>query len=250
VIGVLSAGGKGVRLGADPTSKPMVDVGGRPLYTYGVEALMAVGSDEVTVLSGGNHDVCDNIIDGMKDGESPGLAPVSVVCGEPRGILADLASLAPFNQDVAMCFGDEWYDLEAVREFASAWERSRALGAAAMLFAVRDSSMVRKTYTVLGAPMNLISYHQAVRAHRFIEKPKFIWQERPAGPIAGTGLAIVRKEVANRAVDVADHPNWVDLFQLAVDEGLTVYVVPFDAPYFNVNEKEDLVDLRKYVTET
>ena len=68
------------------------------------------------------------------------------------------------------------------------------------------------------------------------------------GDVAGTGLAIVRKELANVAPAIASHRNWVDLFQLAVDSGLTVYATPFDSQYFNVNTQEDLDALRGYLS--
>jgi len=237
VIGVLFAGGKGERLGSDPVSKPLVPVGGRPLYTYGVDALLSVRCKHIWVIAGDHYDISEDVA--SRYDRHTVFATVDNP-PEPT-ILASMAAIGTYREDVAMAFGDEWYDLEAVRAFRGRWNGI----AAAMLFFVRGEETARKTYTAITSN----GYAGMPRIHRLIEKPTWVPAERPYGAIAGTGLAIVRKEIANACAELREHPNWVDLFQVgAVDRGLPTFAVPYDAAYFNVNTPDDLSELREYVT--
>jgi NDP-sugar pyrophosphorylase family protein len=239
MIGVVLAGGKGTRLGADPVSKPMVDVGGRPLYTYGVDALASLGCKELIIEAGGNADLVEDVY----VGSTIAGCPVSAHAGGVGTILGDLARNAPFSEDVAMVFGDEWYDLDAVRAFRLEWNGVKD----AQLFFVHGEGTAKKTYTAIGVPDYSSANRATLRVHRLVEKPVWVPSDRPFGPIAGTGLAIVKKEIANAASAIASHRDWVDLFQLAIDSGKNVTAIPFVAAYFNVNAPDDLAALREFV---
>jgi NDP-sugar pyrophosphorylase family protein len=127
-----------------------------------------------------------------------------------------------------------------VREFRKKWNGIPA----ALLFFVHNEATARKTYTALLGS----GYIGMPRIHRLIEKPTWVPRDRPYGAIAGTGLAIVNKDVANECARYADRADWVDLFQLAaIDRGLPTFAVPFETDYFNVNRPEDLADLREFV---
>ena len=246
IEGILIGGGKGSRLGAGSyTSKPMVIAGGRPLYTYGMDILKALGCYHITALCGDNFDFADSVKDRYTE--------VDAYVGPPQGIVADIAALAPYKGDfVAMIFADEYvrnvggdgWQAWMKRFSESVWHGESI---SAFLAYVRGVSVadVRKTYALLvDADDDGIS-PQIVQ--RLIEKPV-----KPYAPRIGTGFAVARADALNLALGAVDADpsrfrNWVDIWQWLVDAGHWVVTEEFEGPYFNVNTPEDLEALTTYL---
>lgn len=97
IVGVVPAAGYGTRLGSTPTSKEVIEVGGRPLMDFLLERLRAAPCSEIRVVT--RPEKADVI----------GLAATrgaTVVLAHPETVAGSLAlGLAGLQEEDIVCFG-------------------------------------------------------------------------------------------------------------------------------------------------
>ena len=110
--GVILAGGKGTRLlpATKVVNKHMVPILNRPMITYPLETLKALGITEILIVSGGNH--IGGIAEFLGDGSEFGVALTYRVQMEAGGIAQALGLAKDFVQghQVAVILGDNVFD--------------------------------------------------------------------------------------------------------------------------------------------
>jgi len=113
VRGVLQAGGRGGRIGADERTgpKPLFSVDGTPMVERLLRQLVAAGIRDVTVIAGWMGDRVEAHLRSLDD--LPGDLAIDFIReSEPRGNMGALADLPRESRPVLMAFGDLVTDLD------------------------------------------------------------------------------------------------------------------------------------------
>ena len=190
VEAVLMAGGKGERLRPLTLSKPkpLLEVGGRPIIDYNVEALRRVGIDRICVSV--NY-LKEQIIEHFSAPRFEG----KVICVEEPcrlGTMGSLAYCGPFlKKDILVMNSDLLTDMDFERFYL----HHRRSGA--------DLTMAVISYPV-AVPFAIITT-EGDRVTSLVEKPTF-------NNLANAGVYLMRREIAESVVkgEYLDAPDLID----------------------------------------
>lgn len=187
---VLMAGGKGERLRPLTLTKPkpLLEVGGKPIIDYNVEALRRVGIDRICVSV--NY-LKEQLIEHFKDGRFEG----KVTCiEEPRrlGTMGSLALCGPFTKPSVLVMNS---DLLTDMDFERLYLHHKLSKA--------DLTMAVISYPV-SVPFAIIST-EGDRVKSLIEKPTF-------NNLANAGVYLMSREVAESVVpgEYLDAPDLIE----------------------------------------
>lgn len=116
--GVILAGGKGTRLlpATRVLNKHMVPILNRPMITYPLETLVALGVSDIMIVSGGDH--IGSIAEFLGDGSLFAVSLTYRVQREAGGIAQALDLAADFvgRQRVAVILGDNVFENEGIED--------------------------------------------------------------------------------------------------------------------------------------
>jgi len=121
--GVILAGGKGTRLlpATKVVNKHMIPILNKPMITYPLNTLKALGCDDILIVSGGEH--IGGIAEFLGGGSVYGIKLTYKVQEEAGGIAQALGLAEDFysgsNQPVIVILGDNIYDNEKLLDAAA-----------------------------------------------------------------------------------------------------------------------------------
>lgn len=176
--GIILAGGKGTRLlpATRVVNKHMVPILNRPMITFPLETLKAIGVKEVMVVSGGEH--LGGIAEFLGDGTDFGVRITYRVQREAGGIAQALGLAEDFakGERIAVILGDNVFDNDGLHDDVDPWE--------AHIFVKRVPDPTR-----FGVMRPVIE--DMVSVFTIVEKPRFAMD----GDMAVTGLYIYPPDV-------------------------------------------------------
>lgn len=224
---VVLAAGRGTRLGplTDDRPKPLVEVGGRPILSHGLERIASMGVSEFVLVVGYRKEAIIEEFGDAVDG-----VPITYVHQrEQLGLAHALETAAGEIEDDFLVFnGDNLMEgnLEAVVD------RQREDGVDATL-------LVDEVSREAAAETGVFVTDDRGRVEAVVEKP-----DDPPSTTVLTGLFAFGPDVfhACRLVQPSERGEYelTDAIDLLLRAGLRVETVPFEGWRVNVNTPEDL----------
>lgn len=235
---VILAAGRGKRLGlvSEGQNKCMLVVHGKPLIEYSLAAAAAIEAvEQIIIVIGYKGEEIQQRYGEMFQGKKL----VFVRQSEQHGLVhaIECASEAIGKSDFMLMLGDEFMINPCHAAFVKEFMRSRVFALCGVVL-VKDTSLIRKTYTVIQGSDG--------RVFRLIEKPNFCFNNK-----MGTGncifknaiLSFIPKTPINQKRYEKELP---DLIQCAVDEGQVVKTFAICKAYVNVNFNDELKKTQSY----
>ena len=226
----IPAAGRGTRLSLKNSGGPkvMIPVGGRPLLEFVLEAGMRVPLNRIVIVIG----VGGEQIQGHFGTSYHGVPILYVTQPEPLGLAHAVSMSERYVTDAMLVInGDEIFLDNRHSEMYRFIEESDADGLVGFL---RTSETER---IQIGYGMDL---EADGRVLKLVEKPKAAWND-----ILGVGTWFVRRDFfefysRTRISETRGERDFVDVLQLMVDEGKSVYGFDLKGEFINLNRPEDL----------
>ncbi|MGM9845634.1 MAG: sugar phosphate nucleotidyltransferase [Muribaculaceae bacterium] len=214
---IVMAGGKGERLRplTLDTPKPLLQIGGKAIIDYNIEALAACGITDITVTTRYlAHKIADHF--------ARPVAGVQVRCveeTEPLGTIgaATLVEHAPGGATLVMNS-----DLLTTISFEEMYMRHVAMGAAVTIAVV--------PYQV-SVPFAILSIDDADHVTGLEEKPSYSYY-------ANAGIYIFDNAVLD-TLPAGEHTDAPDLVEQAIAAGLTVTYYPINGTWIDIGSPTD-----------
>jgi len=232
---VIPAAGRGSRLGNACQDRPkcLLQIGGRPILRYAIDAGMQAPVERIVIVIGRNGAA---IVEAS--GERYAGVPVCYVVQPSPSGLADAVVLAASRvaDAVLVINGDEVYD-ESRHD--AAWRRFVAHGADGVVGYVRTED---RTRIKIGYGIELADNGRVIRLE---EKPTRTWNE-----LLGVGSWILRRSWFDyyRSPPINEargERDFVAVIQAMLDHGCAVHGVELGGRFFNVNTEADLEQARR-----
>lgn len=229
---LILAGGRGSRLGDRSASlnKCLIDVGGRPVIEYSLDAAVETDVDEMVIVVGYVAEAIINRYGNCYRGKKV----TYVIQWERKGLVhaIECAKEALGGLDFMLLLGDE----VMVRPCHQAMLENFIAGDAFVLcgvLPVDNRELIRRTYTLIQDSRGVVS--------RLVEKPR-----NPFSNLMGTGDCVFRNDIL-RYIDVTpihherQEKELPDLIQCAIDDGKIVRSFHICDHYANINSHEDIL---------
>ncbi len=216
VEAVLMAGGKGERLRplTLSTPKPLLEVGGKPIIDYNIEALRRFGIERICISV--NY-LKEQIIEHFAD---PRFGDKVICIEEPQrlGTMGSLAYCGPFmKNDILVMNSDLLTDLDFEKFFLH-HKRSGA-----------DLTMAVVSYPV-AVPFAIITT-EGDRVTSLVEKPTF-------NNLANAGVYLMRREVAG-SVARGEYLDAPDLIDRVISNGGKVSWFQIEGTWIDIGSPDD-----------
>ena len=234
---VIPLAGKGTRLRPHThlTPKPLLRVGGRPVMSYILDDLKALGVEEIVFVIG----YLGEVVKEYMATEYPEIRPTYVVQEVQDGTAGAVKLAEPFvDGDVLILFVDTLFDadLKVAKSLDSSWS--------GVIWAKEVEDYQRFGVIVTDA--------QGAMA-RIVEKP-----EEPISRLANIGLNYIRdSRPLFEGIDhtLANPPGpsgefyLTDAFQYMVDQGSKILTAPVEG-WYDCGKPETLLSTNEYLLET
>lgn len=222
VSALIMAGGKGERLRplTLTTPKPLLEIGGKPIIDYNIEALAAVGIDDIKVSVNYLADKLESHFSGSK-----------VVCVRetyPLGTIGALAEIENFRYDTVLVMNS---DLLTDISFEDMYYKHMAEGA--------DITIAATPYTQ--AVPYAILQTEGDRVVALEEKPVYSYY-------ANAGIYMISAN-AMKLMEKGQRTDATDLIETAINSGLKVIYFPITGTWIDIGSPADFshaCDLMKY----
>lgn len=233
---VLLAAGEGIRLLPITATRPkhLIQVGGKPILQFTLEAVKNAGITEVTIIT---HYMGDAIRDYFKDGEKLGLDISYVEQKEILGTGNAAAVAEPYvDGNFVLIYGDLLFGADVVKDTLGLFEMG-------------------KTDAVVGVipvdnPENygIIELDQKKRVKRIVEKPT---AGTAPSNLANAGVYVFSPCIFDKIRQTKASPRgeWelTDALTLLADEGKTVLAAELlKNDWFDVGRPWDLLDANNW----
>ncbi len=234
---IIPLAGKGTRLRPHTltTPKPLLKVGGRPVMSYIMDDLEAIGIQEIVFVVGYLRDVVQRYI----EQEYPQITAHFVVQEVQDGTAGAIHLAKPFiEEDVLIVFVDTLFDanLSIARTLPDEW--------AGVIWAKEVEDYQR---------FGVIVTDESGAMSRIVEKPK-----EPVSRLANIGLYYIRdwKQLFEGIEHVLAAPPGpggefflTDAFQYMVDRGARIRTAPVGG-WYDCGKIETLLDTNRHLLET
>lgn len=237
-MGVLLAAGKGTRIRpfSDTLPKPLLPVLGRPLLVWQIDAMVALGIRDITIVIG--H-LGHQIVQTLGDGSAFGVRLSYVEQDRMLGIAHAVGQLERgVDRPFLLFLGDIFFE---TRDLGSLLTRFRQPGVHAVLAVKREPSAeaIRRNFTVE------IDAQGFVR--RVIEKPR-----HPKTDIKGCGLYLFDPAIFDAIrrtprTALRDEYELTDAIQIFIEYGYGVVAAEVVEDDLNLSTPKDLLDLNLHV---
>jgi glucose-1-phosphate thymidylyltransferase len=234
---VIPLAGKGTRLRPHTylTPKPLLRVGGKPVMSYILDDLQALGIEEIVFVIGYLGDVVKDYM----AAEYPKIRPEYVVQEVQDGTAGAVKLVEPFiDEEVLILFVDTLFeaDLSMARSLDPAWS--------GVIWAKEVED-----YQRFGV---IVTDHESAMT-RIVEKPS-----EPISKLANIGLYYIRDhrllfEGIDRTLAAPPGPSGefylTDAFQYMVDQGARLLAAPVEG-WYDCGKPETLLDTNRHLLET
>ncbi len=234
---IIPLAGKGTRLRPHThiTPKPLVRVGGRPVMSYILDDLLALGIEEIVFVVGYLGDVIRRYI----EEEYPRIRAHYVVQEEQDGTAGAIKLTEPYaDEDLLILFVDTLFDadLSLVKHLDDAY--------AGVIWAKEVEDYQR---------FGVIITRDDGTMERIVEKPK-----EPVSKLANIGLYYIRDygllfEGINATLRKDPGPGGeyflTDAFQYMVDHGARILTAPVEG-WYDCGKPETLLETNRHLLET
>ena len=238
VQGVILAAGKGTRIQpfSDLLPKPLLPILGKPLLVWQIEAMRAIGVEQITVVIGHlGHLVART----LGDGSDYGVRLAYVEQQEMLGIAHAVGQLEPHVEEPFLLFlGDIFFETEDLGEMVALFERD-GVDAVLAVKPESDRDSIRRNFTVDVDGSGFV--------RRVIEKPR-----HPRTDVKGCGLYLFDPAVFDAIrrtprTALRDEYELTDSIQIFIDWGYGVVPAPIVREDLNLSMPGDLLDLNLHV---
>lgn len=234
---VIPLAGKGTRLRPHTylTPKPLLRVGGKPVMSYILDDLQAIGVDEIVFVIGYLGDVVKEYM----ATEFPGIKPEYVVQEVQDGTAGAVKLAEPFIDDeVLILFVDTLFDadLSVAGTLDSKWS--------GVIWAKEVEDYQR---------FGVIVTDEESAMAKIVEKP-----DEPISKLANIGLYFIRDykllfEGIDHTLAAAPGPSGeyylTDAFQYMVDQGSKILTAPVDG-WYDCGKPETLLETNRHLLRT
>ena len=233
---VVLAAGEGARLQPITATRPkhLIQVGGKPILEYCLDALKFSGITEVVVVT---HYMGDVIRRYFGDGESRGLKIAYVEQAEMLGTGNAVSVVEPYvDGDFVLVYGDLLFAREAVADVVRLYEAEKPAAVMAVVPVEKPES-----YGVVGLENDKV-------IKRIVEKPAA--EEAPSN-LANAGLYVLSEEIFGKIkqtkASVRGEWELTDAVSLLIGDGKTVLASKVsEADWFDVGRPWDLLEANSW----
>jgi UDP-N-acetylglucosamine diphosphorylase/glucosamine-1-phosphate N-acetyltransferase len=234
---VVLAAGEGVRLQPITATRPkhLINVGGKPILEYCLDALQASGITEVIVVT---HYMGDAIRQFFGDGEKMGLKIVYVEQAEMLGTGNAVSVVEAYvDGDFVLVYGDLLFAREAVADVVGLFEAEKPAAVMAVVPVEKPESY------------GVVELENDKKVKRIVEKPKA--REAPSN-LANAGLYFFSKEIFGKIkqtkASVRGEWELTDALSLLIESGKTVLASQVSkADWLDIGRPWDLLEANSWV---
>jgi glucose-1-phosphate thymidylyltransferase len=234
---IIPLAGRGTRLRplTHHTPKPLIKVGGRPVLSYLLDDVKALGIEEMVFVVGYLGDVIRDFV----RSEYPELRPHFVVQEVQDGTAGAVKLAEPYADDeLLILFADTLFDADL--SLAS----SLPAGDAGIIWAKEVEDYQR---------FGVIVTHEDGTMERIVEKP-----DHPVSKLANIGVYFIRDygllyegihHVVNTAPGKGGEYFLTDAFQYMVDQGARIRTAPVDG-WYDCGKVETVIETNRHLLTT
>lgn len=228
---LILAGGRGKRLDdlSEATNKCMIEIAGKPVIQFSLDAAAATTVDEIIIIVGYKAEEIINYF-GNKYKDKP---LKYIIQSDRKGLVhaIECAKEAIGNDNFMLLLGDEILINPKHQAMIDEYNKHKVFALCGVLV-VEDKNMIKRTYTLIQNEDNQI--------FRLIEKPR-----NPLNNLKGTGDCIFNSKIYEYIQFTPVHherneKELPDLIQCAIDDGQLVKSFIICDKYANINSKSDL----------
>jgi len=228
---LILAGGRGKRIDelSAEINKCMIIVNGRHAIEYNLDCAVGTDVDEIVIVVGYRAEDIINLLGNRYKGK-----PVKyVIQPEQKGLVnaIECSRKAIGGDEFMLMLSDEIMLRPRHQQMIDAFRKDDVFAMCGIL-PVEDTSLIRKTYTLIQGPNNEI--------YRLIEKPR-----NPLNAYMGTGDCIFDNKIFDYIEYTPIHherneKELPDLIQCAIDDGMKVKSFHICDRYTNINTQKDI----------
>jgi glucose-1-phosphate thymidylyltransferase len=234
---IIPLAGRGTRLRplTHHTPKPLIKVGGRPVLSYLLDDVKALGVEEMVFVVGYLGDVVRDFV----RSEYPELRPHFVVQDVQDGTAGAVKLAEPYADDeLLILFADTLFDADL--SLAS----SLPAGDAGIIWAKEVEDYQR---------FGVIVTREDGTMERIVEKP-----DQPVSKLANIGVYFIRDygllyegihSVVNAAAGKGGEYFLTDAFQYMVDRGARIHTAPVDG-WYDCGKVETVIETNRHLLST
>ncbi len=236
---LILAGGRGKRLDdlSEATNKCMIEIAGKPVIQFSLDAAAATTVDEIIIVVGYKaEEVINYYGNSYKDKQLK-----YVIQYERKGLVhaIECGREAIHGDDFMLLLGDEILVNPKHQAMIDEYNSHKVFALCGILW-VEDKNLIKRTYTLIQNEEN--------RIFRLVEKPR-----NPLNNYKGTGDCIFNNKIFDYLQYTPVHherneKELPDLIQCAIDDGQLVKSFIICDNYANINSKNDIDLIKGLIT--